>query len=92
MRQNPHVRICGGPGSATTLVYPTLQRGRVGVGVASFGQVLRDGCVRADKDGNGLVERHPKRLGLVERGRVSCVPAEVAQELLHFTWKRYRLA
>ena len=21
---NPHVRICGGPGSATTLVYPTL--------------------------------------------------------------------
>ncbi len=26
MRQNPHVRICGGPGSATTLVYPT-QRG-----------------------------------------------------------------
>ena len=27
MRQNPHVRICGGPGSATTLVYPT-ERGR----------------------------------------------------------------
>ena len=27
MRQNPHVRICGGPGSATTLVYPT-PRGR----------------------------------------------------------------
>ena len=23
MRQNPHVRICGGPGSATTLDYPT---------------------------------------------------------------------
>ena len=23
MRQNPHVRICGGPGSAMTLVYPT---------------------------------------------------------------------
>ena len=23
MRQNPHVRICGGAGSATTLVYPT---------------------------------------------------------------------
>ena len=23
MRQNPHVRICGGPGAATTLVYPT---------------------------------------------------------------------
>ena len=26
MRQNPHVRICGGPGSATTLVYPTAKR------------------------------------------------------------------
>ena len=26
MRQNPHVRICGGPGSATTLVYPTSSR------------------------------------------------------------------
>ena len=26
MRQNPHVRICGGPGSATTLVYPTPMR------------------------------------------------------------------
>ena len=26
MRQNPHVRICGGPGSATTLVYPTANR------------------------------------------------------------------
>ena len=26
MRQNPHVRICGGPGSATTLVYPTAAR------------------------------------------------------------------
>ena len=28
MRQNPHVRICGGPGSATTLVYPTQHRWR----------------------------------------------------------------
>ena len=28
MRQNPHVRICGGPGSATTLVYPTGTRRR----------------------------------------------------------------
>ena len=28
MRQNPHVRICGGPGSATTLVYPTRTRRR----------------------------------------------------------------
>ena len=30
MRQNPHVRICGGPGSATTLVYPTGSDGHVG--------------------------------------------------------------
>ena len=29
MRQNPHVRICGGPGSATTLVYPTTFRAYV---------------------------------------------------------------
>ena len=27
MRKNPHVRICGGLGSATTLVYPTPLRG-----------------------------------------------------------------
>ena len=27
MRQNPHVRICGGPGSATTLAYPTAASG-----------------------------------------------------------------
>ena len=26
MRKNPHVRICGGLGSATTLVYPTTVR------------------------------------------------------------------
>ena len=29
MRQNPHVRICGGPGSATTLVYPTAAHHRL---------------------------------------------------------------
>ena len=28
MRKNPHVRICGGLGSATTLVYPTTERPR----------------------------------------------------------------
>ena len=27
MRKNPHVRICGGLGSATTLVYPTRKEG-----------------------------------------------------------------
>ena len=26
MRKDPHVRICGGLGSATTLVYPTVSR------------------------------------------------------------------
>ena len=30
MRKNPHVRICGGLGSATTLVYPTLAWSRRG--------------------------------------------------------------
>ena len=35
MRQNPHVRICGGPGSATTLVYPTL------IGEGGMGQVYQ---------------------------------------------------
>ena len=31
MRQNPHVRICGGPGSATTLVYPTALCRELGI-------------------------------------------------------------
>ena len=35
MRQNPHVRICGGTGSATTLVYPTSSN---------------DGCIVARSD------------------------------------------
>ncbi len=33
MRQNPHVRICGGPGSATTLVYPTSDHVHVLLGI-----------------------------------------------------------
>ena len=37
MRQNPHVRICGGPGSATTLVYPTPRGGQVGADGEVFG-------------------------------------------------------
>ena len=42
MRQNPHVRICGGPGSATTLVYPTpnISDGVYSGLRATFGQVL----------------------------------------------------
>ncbi len=39
MRQNPHVRICGGPGSATTLVYPTNSRyGRTLIGYGQCGE------------------------------------------------------
>ena len=34
MRQNPHVRICGGPGSATTLVYPTARWARLSYNVS----------------------------------------------------------
>ena len=34
MRQNPHVRICGGPGSATTLVYPTIDWKEVETGIS----------------------------------------------------------
>ena len=49
MRQNPHVRICGGPGSATTLVYPTggrrhVQAGR-GVTTLDDGSTKRLGFV-----------------------------------------------
>ena len=44
MRQNPHVRICGGPGSATTLVYPTMDwRGQSAEGVV-------DTCQAPDQD------------------------------------------
>ena len=43
MRQNPHVRICGGPGSATTLVYPTTPRSRdtVSISPSRFGAPAR---------------------------------------------------
>ncbi len=36
MRQNPHVRICGGPGSATTPVYPTLTLPHAGLRTRSL--------------------------------------------------------
>ena len=48
MRQNPHVRICGGPGSATTLVYPTTLGERDGgtvrleQAVAVFSEALKE--------------------------------------------------
>ena len=65
MRQNPHVRICGGPGSATTLVYPTPPRGACVavtpnlVWIAQVGdcvQVLYDrgrSCARGGGRGDG---------------------------------------
>ena len=52
MRQNPHVRICGGPGSATTLVYPTSM-GCGGIQPRETDFVGRAWC------GRGLRDRHP---------------------------------
>ena len=43
MRQNPHVRICRGPGSATTLVYPTIPGHHVQVDVTFLKLVGKDG-------------------------------------------------
>ena len=55
MRQNPHVRICGGPGSATTLVYPTPKRDhRVPLSGRALA-ILHD--ARRRSDGTGLVFR-----------------------------------
>ena len=58
MRQNPHVRICGGPGSATTLVYPTLGQ-RLGRDLGQHGRHGRrsdDQRRRAGTDrGRGLL-------------------------------------
>ena len=58
MRQNPHVRICGGPGSATTLVYPTPPGrsdtyglpGGVPVGLVATCQSLLRGSGEAEGD------------------------------------------
>ena len=40
MRKNPHVRICGGLGSATTLVYPTPSCFAGGNSTANGGRLL----------------------------------------------------
>ena len=45
MRKNPHVRICGGPGSATTLVYPTTNHPRT---AAVERQQLAEGVLVGD--------------------------------------------
>ena len=59
-----------------------LQRVGLILRVARFGEILRDGSVRTDKDGNRFVERNPQRLGLVERVRISRVTTEVMKVLL----------
>ena len=67
MRQNPHVRICGGPGSATTLVYPTGIERRVTTHSGMEGDrergctgstslVIADYRLRPDPS----IERHPR--------------------------------
>ena len=57
MRPTPHVRICGGPGSATTLVYPTKYRKRAIFGEMrrGVGKIVRELCQR---HGVELVEGH----------------------------------
>ena len=57
MRQNPHVRICGGPGSATTLVYPTGELRLAWVlsirdGVNQTSPVVHDGVMFLANPGN----------------------------------------
>ena len=63
MWQHPHVRICGGPGSATTLVYPTLEgygppeifnsdQGSQFTSV-DFTDVLKEAGIRISMDGKG---------------------------------------
>ena len=56
MRQNPHVRICGGPGSATTLVYPT----------ASMSKDEPQTRARAHRRGLPVAERLLKRFTAAE--------------------------
>ena len=68
MRQNPHVRICGGPGSATTLVYPTARRSSDDdhVGRGTRGQDALQGIRLAEGIGSSRAavpdaERHASR-------------------------------
>ena len=64
MRQNPHVRICGGPGSATTLVYPTAPKRE--------GEMLTASRERGVIGGREIDAQHPEdrcqeALGLTHR-------------------------
>ena len=65
MRQNPHVRICGGPGSATTLVYPTART----YDLAPDGRFLM-----VKESGAGDARRDPPRAVLTRISDFAVVP------------------
>ena len=66
MRKNPHVRICGGLGSATTLVYPTLSSRTASSG--SMAHPLRPRAPRRSTGGLRVAPRRYNRLhGLIPR-------------------------
>ena len=70
MRQNPHVRICGGPGSATTLVYPTPY----GVDQLAFRQLDNTGrgygrLIDRSLASHGTSRLSPVHFGTGERAR-----------------------
>ena len=69
-----------------------LQGRRIGVGIARLGKVLRDGGEGTNESRHRLVERHPQRLGLVQRIGVGGVPAEIVQVLLHLARQGHGLA
>ena len=79
MRQNPHVRICGGPGSATTLVYPTEIRLRV---EAVNRWHVHDWNTLDNKIRSSIVEGVSVFLSMFDLpavARVSCPPAPQAR-------------
>ena len=88
MRQNPHVRICGGPGSATTLVYPTAKHGGHGtrgwrklhLGVNRSGVIVAQALTDATTDDalTGIT-----LVGAVE-GNVASVTADPAYDTIAF--------
>ena len=73
MRQNPHVRICGGPGSATTLVYPTAcrdqRRGHSASGWRGNGLVLD--LVASPRSCSSLRPGLPALPAMVERNSLT---------------------
>ena len=88
MRQNPHVRICGGPGSATTLVYPTAKHGGHGtrgwrklhLGVNRSGVIVAQALTDATTDDalTGIT-----LMGAVD-GNVASVTADPAYDTIAF--------